>query len=104
MPVLAHTHAQVFTCTATPTPTQPWLIHRTSTPRYRPGLNAYVTPFIPGAKRHVTNFERLHRMAGEVQMIEWNIEMGNWNVELERVVRKLDAQLRGLEDFVLSDV
>jgi hypothetical protein len=43
-------------------------------------------------------------MVDEIQTIELNTELRNRNVELERVVRELDSQLRGLENCVLGEI
>jgi hypothetical protein len=96
--------SQIFTCTAVPTPTQPWLIHRSSSLRYQPNLNARASSFTPGAKNHTTNIERLSKILGEIQKIELNIELRYRNIELERVVRDMDAQLRGVEDCGMLDM
>jgi hypothetical protein len=63
-------------------------------------LIAAAADFMPGGGLHMTNFERLRRVAEQIQNIEINIELGNRNVELEEIVRELEAKVRMFEENV----
>lgn len=103
-PIQPNPHTQFFTCTAIPTSTRSWLVHRTIPLPYQPSLNAHAAPGGNGANRHTTNIEHLCKIAGEISTIELNIELGYRNVELGRAVWEMDAQLRGIEDCGMLDM
>jgi hypothetical protein len=80
-------------------PLQPWLIYQDGSFLSRPGLiTAAAADFMLGAGSHMTNFERLRRITGQIQNIEINVELENRNSELEEIVRELEAKVRVFEE------